>query len=301
VGPKKAVVLLNPASGASRLGLPQQALKQAAQSRGCPIWPSSYAGNLRVLTYQALSEGFERLIIAGGDDTVREVLWALDELGTFEKEADSRPEIGIVPLGTFNNFARYTGCSLQPAEALKRSFEGKLVWADLGRANGRLFTESVGMGLDVDAWLHFPKENPHLLFRLLDGCVAVLKALWLYRPNRYWMTINDRTEKLSAYHIAVANGSLFSASFAIAPHAIVDDGMLDRCVIPRLSKLGLLAALPLIFLGKHTAYLKGVRYQRVHKVSIHSKRAAKIRIDGRLSCQLPVRIEVLPRVLPIRI
>jgi len=140
-----------------------------------------------------------------------------------------------------------------------------------------------------------------VLRRLWDGSLAVLKAMTVFRPRRYFLEIDGELQSFRAYHISVANSSMFSAGFAIAPHAVVDDGNLDLCIIPSFSKFGFLMALPIIFLGKHTIYLKGVRYQKVHRVRLWSNHKSRIRIDGKLGSRLPVDVEVIPQALPIRL
>lgn len=296
---RTGVILLNPASGFSRGANDIDALTALAAEFGCRLRVSSFAGQLTDL---ARTEAGSPLIIAGGgDDSVREVLWGMDQAGVFERPADQRPFFGILPLGTFNNFARYLGLPLDPRGAVQCAVEGVLHQVDLGRAGGQLFTESVGVGLDVAAWKAFPRESPSVLRRIWDGAIAVLKALTVFRPRRYFVEVDGRLQSFRAYHITVANSSHFSAGFAIAPHAVIDDGNLDLCIIPSLSKLGFLMAIPIIFLGKHTAYLKGVRYQQVRRVRLWAEHNGVIRIDGKLGPRLPVDIRVVPQALPMRL
>jgi diacylglycerol kinase family enzyme len=295
------VVLLNPASGAFRGPNNPEALSTLAGTFGCRLRTSKHIGDLTVLARTEAAAGCPLIIAAGGDDSVREVLWGLDEAGVFELPPEQRPFFGIIPLGTFNNFARYLGIPLDPKEAIQCACEGTPHRVDLGRAGTRLFTESVGVGVDVAAWKVFPPESPSLLRRLWDGAIAVARAVTVFRPRRYFLEVDGLLQSSRAYHITVANSSMFSAGFAIAPHAVADDGKLDLCIIPSLSKLGFLMAIPIIFLGKHTAYLKGVRYQQVKHVRIWTLHPGQVRIDGKLGQRLPVDIHVVPEALPIRL
>ena len=296
------VVLLNPASGASRGPNNLELLTALAEEHGLRLRPSEKAGDLTHLACEEARAGCPLIVAAGGDDSVREVLWGMDQAGVFERPAEERPYFGILPLGTFNNFARYLHLPLDPRQALETALTGRPHRVDLGRAGTRLFTESVGVGVDVAAWKAFPKESPSMLRRLWDGAIAVIKAITLFRPRRYFLEVDGRLQSFRAYHITVANSSHFSAGFAIAPHAVIDDGNLDLCVIPSLSKLGFVMAIPIIFLGKHTAYLRGVRYFQVKRVRLWSERASGIlRIDGKLGPPLPADIQVLPQALPMRL
>ncbi|MBS2039042.1 diacylglycerol kinase family lipid kinase [bacterium] len=298
----QGVVLLNPASGASRGPNNLEELTALAAAHGLRLRPSQRAGDLTRLACEEVRAGCPLIIAAGGDDSVREVLWGMDLAGVFARPGEERPYFGILPLGTFNNFARYLNVPLDPEEALATALTGVLHRVDLGRAGDRLFTESVGVGVDVAAWKAFPKESPSMFRRLWDGAIAVLKAITVFRPRRYFLEVDGRLQSFRAYHITVANSSHFSAGIAIAPHAVIDDGNLDLCVIPSLSKLGFIMAIPIIFLGKHTAYLRGVRYSQVRRVRLWSEHSgALLRIDGRLGPPLPAEIQVIPQALPMRL
>lgn len=295
------VVLLNPVSGHSRGYRDPAVLEELVTSHGFRLRASQFAGQLVEFARREALDGCRLIVAAGGDDTVREVLLGLDHAGVFRRPLEERPFVGIVPLGTFNNFARFLGVPMDIHQALETARHGVVRYADLGRAGSYLFTESVGVGIDVAAWRAFPEEHPSVFRRLWDGARAVLKAITIFRPRRYFLEVDGQLYSYRAYSITVANCSYFSAAIAIAPHAVVDDGLLDLCIIPSLSRLRFLGALPLIFLGKHTAYLRGVRYQQVRKVRIWSERRGNIRIDGRLGPRLPATIEVMPMALPIRL
>lgn len=300
-GPVSGVVLLNPSSGASRGTKDPEQLARWAARYGTRLRISEFPGQLVQLARQEVERGCPLVIAAGGDDTVREVLHGLDRAGVFDRPFEARPHFGILPYGTFNNFARYLGVPLDIETALKAAHQGETVRVDLGRAHGILFTESVGVGIDVAAWKAFPKESPSVFRRLWDGALAVLKAITVHRPRRYFLEVDGQFRQVRAYSITVANGSYFSASVAIAPHAVRDDGLLDLCIIPSLSKWMFFFSLPLIILGKHTLYLRGVRYQKVSRVRIWAEHRALLRVDGALRLNLPVEIEVLPQALPIRL
>lgn len=295
------VVLLNPVSGRSRGLNDPVALAELAARYGTRLRISQRKGDLIRFAREEVEAGCPLIIAAGGDDSVREVLLGLDLAGVFERPFEQRPHFAILPLGTFNNFARHLNLPLDPKEAMRCAHEGVTQRVDLGRANGQLFTESVGVGVDVAAWRAFPRESPSLFRRLCDGALAVAKALTIFKPRRYYLEIDGRSHSFKAYSITVANSSHFCAGFAVAPHAGVDDGRLDLCVIPALSRLGFLLALPLIFWGKHTAYLRGVRYQKVRSVRLGCRRPSQVRIDGKLGPTLPVDIQVQPGALPVRL
>ena len=271
---------------------------------------------MRAAARDAVLQGRSLVLAAGGDDTVRAALFGMEEAGYFKDESLRKTTtFGILPLGTFNNFARFLGV---PVDDLDAAFEtahhGELRWVDMGRANSTLFVESAGIGLDVAAWRAFPKEDPRLLRRLWDGAKAVVQALTVFRPRLYHLVIDGEPRKLRAYDITIANCDRVSAAILIAPEAVKDDGYLDLCVIPPISRFRFLLALPLLFAGKHTAYLRGVYYVKVREVTISAfsrfwvrrstvrpRSSIGVRVDNAVIQKLPLRVCVLPAVLPIRL
>ena len=134
------VVLLNPASGASRGQNNLEHLTALAHEHGLRLRPSEKAGDLTRLAREEAEAGCPLIIAAGGDDSVREVLWGMDLAGVFGRPAEQRPQFGILPLGTFNNFARYLNLPLDSKLAMETALSGTLRRVDLGRAGDRLFT-----------------------------------------------------------------------------------------------------------------------------------------------------------------
>ena len=255
---------------------------------------------MRKVARQAVLEQRPLIITAGGDDTVRDALFGMGDAGYFGDAAlRERITFGILPLGTFNNFATSLGLPMDLEAAYINAHEGRLTLVDIGMADSTLFIESVGVGIDVTAWRVFPPEKPNLLRRLWDGGLAVARALTIFQPRRYSLVVDGVPRRVRAYNVTVANSSRFSAGLLIAPEALPDDGYLDLCIIPALSKLGFILAIPLVFLGKHTL-LKGVHYSKVRDVRISAIKRFSVRVDNQVKQKLPIHVSLLPRLLPIR-
>ena len=156
---------------------------------------------------------------------------------------------GILPTGTFNNFASFLRIPRDLERAWRSAHAAPLRFVDLGWVDGLIFTESIGVGMDVEAWKAF-SEKPSVWRRILDGAVAVVRALYHYRPRRLRIEVDGEAREVSVFDLTVANCERFSAAFSIAPHAVMDNGKLDVCILPARSKLAFLTSLPLIFFGK---------------------------------------------------
>jgi diacylglycerol kinase (ATP) len=274
------------------------------------------ANELERIACSLVLRGEPLLIAAGGDDTVRGALKGMKAAGYFsDLELRQRTHFGILPLGTFNNFATHLGVPADLEEALKAAVSAPLRLIDLGvirldsDLDEVLFTESCGLGLDVETWKQFPPEHPSLWRRLWDGLGAFIRALRLFRPKRYQLnslsaqadsSLVRRNWSARPLLITIANSGRFSAGFPIAPDAKRSDGFLDLCVVPGTAIFSWFG-LPLMFVGLHQNF-PGVRYEKIRELRLQCRWKSRIRVDAQLYG--PVHravVRVLPGILPIRL
>ena len=297
----KPIVIMNPASGQSRGPVNRELARRLATEYDDELYFTVSAEDALETAARAARERRPLIVAAGGDDTVRQVL-----AGMYGLTSDLRPGLplttvfGVLPTGTFNNFAGHLGVPRDFETAWRVAHEGQLRWVDLGWVDGLLFTESIGVGVDVEAWKGF-HESPSMWRRVWDGGLAVVRAIYNYRPRKLDLILDGEPRRVSVLSLTVANSQRFSAAFSIAPHAQPDNGKLDLCILPSMSKLRFLASLPFVFWGKHTSYLPDVVYQQVAEVRISAAKPYAVRVDGRLRRNLPVQVRVLAGALPIRL
>jgi YegS/Rv2252/BmrU family lipid kinase len=263
---------------------------------------TSRRGEATQVAAEAARSGETIFIAAGGDDTVREVLRGMyGPNSPLKLGAEDGSQLGIIPMGTLNNFAHCLGLPRGLEDCLRICFEGRRTRIDLGSVNGMLFTESVGVGIGVAAFKLFHHEPRTLTGRLFAGFWAAARALYVYRPHKFKLVVDGQTWEQRAYNVMVANSKLFSAAFLVAPKAEVDDGLLDLCILPTASRYRFLAWVPMIFFGKHLDWIPEVSYQQVREVSISARRHYLVRVDGSLSHHLPVKIRVVPGAICMRL
>lgn len=300
----RPIVIMNPVSGSSRQNQTERVRALAAEY-GDELYLTSSGEDALATAARAAREGRPQIIAAGGDDTVRQVLHGMygpaSTLRPGPPEDGREPTcFGILPTGTFNNFATGLGIPRELDAAYRLAHHGTLRWVDLGWIDGLLFTESIGVGLDVEAWKGF-KESPSVWRRLIDGALAILRALYSFRPRRLQVTADGVMREVRVLHLTVANTPRFASAVVIAPHALIDDGKLDLCILPARSKLSFLAALPLFLFGRQTQILKDLDYSHVSEVFIAGPRPYVVRVDGKLARRLPVLIRTLKQALPMRL
>jgi diacylglycerol kinase (ATP) len=239
-------VILNPSAKGEkakrfRRHLDEIATQSTLKLTGAP-------GDARRLATEAVNEGFEVVVAAGGDGTVNEVLNGIgDAPNGFE-----RARLGVLPLGTVNVFARELALPSKLALAWKVILDGRETRIDLpsvdcavnGARRQLFFAQLAGAGLDARAielvqWELKKKIGP------LAYVLAGLKAL-LGVPSK--ITVSTDTHEAFGGLVLIGNGRLYGGAFRIFPDADLRDGLLDLCVFPRVNWLTLAHCGPYLLL-----------------------------------------------------
>ncbi|MFG0380450.1 lipid kinase YegS [Pseudomonas sp. zbq_18] len=180
-------------------------------------------GDAARLVQEALAAGYPTLIAGGGDGTLREVAEAL-------VLADGTASLVLLPLGTANDFARAADIPLIPAEALSL-LESEPRPIDLGEVDGQLFLNMATGGFGSKVTANTSEE----LKSLLGGAAYLLTGLSRFAevhssfgrfrgPDFAW-----EGEFLA---LGIGNGRQAGGGHVLCPHARIDDGLLDICIVP---------------------------------------------------------------------
>lgn len=286
----RSALLVNPNSGAGLEPSLRTAFEAALAPSGGLLMVTGSASEAARFVASAPEQGFERIIVSGGDDSVRDLLPALLESGC---------DLGIVPRGTFNNLALALDLPVEPLEALKVALLGRPRPLDLGRVAGLYFTESAGVGYLAEAWSRAPQPEPTGFRRWVGGFLAASSALLDYRP----LTLSVETdgapaETVVTWDLTLANSRLFANNIAIAPGATLEDGLLDLTIWPPATPLEFLASLPNI-MGETIHQVPGLRSRQVRSVRVVSAVEIPLRADNTVSRGTDFTFEVLPRALRV--
>ena len=176
------------------------------------------------------------LIAAGGDGTLNEVVQGLMDLSRHE-----RPNLGIIPLGTANDFAGGSGIPRDPAKALALCMRGDATSIDIGKANDHWFINAAtsGFGAEITA-----TTSPELKRLLGPAAYTVMGAILAINLHHYQgkLILPDREISGSGPVAIVGNGRQTGGGIQVAPRAYIDDGLLDVLVVRQISPTALLAA-----------------------------------------------------------
>ena len=293
--------VINPVAGSAfRGGSPGgvvDAVRRRCAAAGVPheVAITKRPGHGRELAAGLADRGFSPVVAWGGDGTVNEVASAL-----MHRDA----ALGIVPAGSGNGLARELGISLRPEEAVAAALHGLDRIIDVGELAGRPFVNLAGVGLPAaiaDLFARAARQsspdgsarrptNPAgvgavLRRRLLAGrglagyVRATARELLRYRSGRYTVAAGGRTIERRALFIEVANGRQYGNGAVVAPHARLDDGLLDLVTVDPIGRARAAWGLWRLFNGTIHRH-RYVHCSQVGGVTISADRPLRFHVDG---------------------
>ena len=249
-------------------------------------------GGATQLTKSAIRQGYETIVAAGGDGTLNEVVNGM-------AGHHSSVRLGLIPLGTGNDFARTLGLPTDLEAALEILTVGRTRAIDLIRVTSNKIRYFVNVSAGGFSGLVDEKLTPEI--KQTWGPLAYLRCAVATLPelHTYHATLSfgrNKSIKLPVYNIVIANGRYVGGGTMIAPRASISDGLLDIILILErpATELALLAAQ--VALGKHLSS-KTIVYKRATKLRVKSRPNMWFNVDGELVGNEPATFEVLPRAL----
>jgi YegS/Rv2252/BmrU family lipid kinase len=244
------------------------------------------AGDARRLATEAVQEGFEIVVAAGGDGTVNEVLNGLgDAPSGWERAA-----LGVLPLGTVDVFARELQIPAKLARAWDTVLAGHQTEIDLplveyqgNRAiERRYFAQLAGAGLDARA-IELVQWS---LKKRIGALAYVLAGLHALRGVPCKITATSPGSSHCGELVLIGNGRLYGGQFKIFPRADLRDGVLDVCVFPRVNWFTLARCAPALLLRGELPASVVQRFQ-FESLQLTSLSRAPLEVDGELIGHLP--------------
>jgi YegS/Rv2252/BmrU family lipid kinase len=253
----------------------------------------SRPGRMEAVLRQALEGGVRRILIGGGDGTLSQALPHL--LGR-------EVTLGVLPLGTGNDFARSLGIPASLEEACDIIAAGYTARVDVGLANGRPSLNAASLGLTTAITRRL---TPRLKRRAgwLAYPVAAVAELWEHQPFHVRLTAPQQTLELDALQLVVGNGRYHGAGNLTAPGATLDDHCLDVYVVAaglgHVQDITTLARVGLALRrGEHTAH-PAVTALRATHLRVEAEPPQDVNADGELIGRTPVRFELAPAALRV--
>ena len=242
------------------------------------------------------------VVALGGDGLISEVA-----AGLMERPVDERPALGVIPVGSGNDYAASLGVPTSIGRAIDCVLAGLTTVVDVGRVNGRYFVETLSFGLDaaialdtVERRVRTGRTGTRLY---LESAVDQLfRHLNIYDFTAR-LTGGDaaaaRTVSAAAYLLAVQIGPTYGGRFRICPGAELDDGLLDLCyATPYLGPWKALAVLLAAQGGRHTGN-RHIHLDRASRLVLDFAEEPPGQIDGERIEGTHFEIDCIPRALTV--
>ena len=286
----RITIIVNPAAGRGSarrwIGELEARLSIAVESThriiSWQIIETACPGDATKLAREAIRGGANVVVAAGGDGTIGEIVNAL--VGT-------DVALGVIPMGTGNDFARSLGIGNDMDRAIYNLLEGVPMAIDVGRTQGRYFVNVSGCGLDAVV-----AEKVNRGFRWLRGSsaylAAVVQSLLSYRATAIRLTLDTEIVETKAMLCSIANARYYGGGMRIAPDAMLTDGLFDICLLAEVGKIEFLRTFPQVFKGKHITH-PAVRMLRSQYVKVESDLPLPVLVDGEIVGTTPAEFEML--------
>jgi diacylglycerol kinase (ATP) len=279
-------ILCNPTAGGGRASETLKKLEAHMKEKGLAyeVGLSQYHKHSMQLVQDAVAKGYRSIFTLGGDGTVFEAVNGLAATGLLDEVS-----VGFLPGGTGNDFTRSLQATRDPVEAFEALRSGRVVQADLWKADGLYFINVFGLGLDTDlaGWAEKTKK-------LLKGMPAYILALFLtlfgYKFKKIKLTVDGKVMEREVVVLTASNGRYYGGGIDVAPDAHFADGKLELVIINKVAKVRIPGLLAKYIVGRHIKEIKECEYIRAESITIESVMQISCETDGEIEMKLPVSI-----------
>lgn len=262
--------ILNPVSGRKTANVEQIRRCVLTYFPGADFCQTQGPKHAVQLAQQAATQHFDAAVAMGGDGTINEVAQGL---------VNTQTALGIVPRGSGNGFARELGLMGPLNKTLCKLKNATVQPCDVGYANGELFLNLAGVGIEAAIAWQFMEHGKTGKRGMLPYFTLGAKTFFNYTPHTLQITQNGKTYTLAPLTLVFANNRQYGSNFVIAPHAKIDDGKLEMVCVNNVAKCKLAAALPFFMLGKKPPF-GATSYAQTQHTVIESEQEILYHIDG---------------------
>ncbi|HEX4202093.1 MAG TPA: diacylglycerol kinase family protein [Chthoniobacterales bacterium] len=282
---RKVCIIFNPAARGGKAVSLYAELKELAGDT--PIFTAPEAETITELAASLVEQGYDHIIVAGGDGTVNGVINGIDSKDVL---------LSVLPVGTMNVFAYELGIR---SSQLKKCWEliqhGQPKSVDLVLANQNYFVQLAGVGLDA-----LTLQATDLQMRKTIGPVsyvlAAAKVIGRPAPDLK-LQFEDGSEAAGRF-VLIGNGRFYGGPFSLFREARNDDGLLDLLIFKHQSYLDIFRYLQGVLMGNHIDF-PDIEYRRVTSAQVMSDQPVPLELDGDIAGSTPVHFAIAPSKLQV--
>ncbi len=299
----KILVIFNPAANHGRAKELEKTIQGMVEDYGGLDWECTVAaGETREIALRAIQSGYDHLIAIGGDGTTQEVV-----NGLLSAPKTKRPSLGIVPIGSGNDFAGSLGISEDYVNALLAALSGKSHPVDIGLMktnDGKKYywVNVVGIGFDAVVDIRTRKMVFFTGFWLYLAA-ALQTIMRNHTPYHFTGQMDGKKFERNLLMLIISNGKREGGGFKIAPLALQDDGVLNYVGVKKISRFRMLLTLAYFLQGTQDQ-LPYVETRKLKKLEINANLPMQIHADGEIiagfdSKVTGLTIQVIPSAINV--
>ena len=291
---QRGTLFFNPSSGAKLSGAELTALQDAASEAGLEVIRLTHDVNVSETIRERMRRGLRLFVAAGGDGTINHVMQPLIN-------ADGAT-LGVIPVGTYNHFAKDLGIPLPWREALDVVLTGTTRQIDAARVNDRFFVNNVSMGLYPELVAKREergRDYPRWKARLW----AAYTTLQKFPHVTFTLETEHHEEIIRTQVLMISNNTYDLSRMGIeAPRNTLNEGRLSIYWIPHISRLELMK-FGAHYLAGRVRTAPGFRSFRTSRMKLASrKREVHLGIDGEvMTMATPIVITIVPQGLLVKV
>ena len=246
----------------------------------CNFKFTEFTNHAKEITINAIIEGYQNIIACGGDGTVHEVI---NGIMNFEKSL--RPNFGCIPIGSGNDFAYGLNLDFDLKNAFYNIFNGGIKAIDVGEVISEIKTEffnnTVGIGFDANVTIQSQKiKKLRGVFIYLLAVLQTLKKNFNFYNSKIFID-NELTIDTSFFMLTLGNGPREGGGFITTPNSMLDDGVFEYMLVPKLKKINVLKLLPKVMKGNHVS--SGMaQFGKFKQMRIVSNSCLPVHLDGEI-------------------
>lgn len=272
-------IIYNPAAGRGRARRHVREVEEYLRSRGARVdcEPSTGPDDLVRIAAESSRGNYDRVVVCGGDGTLNLAVRQFNlATGT----------LALIPTGSGDDFARVMGIPRKVRPACDVVLDGVVRKVDVATANGIRYLGVAGLGFDSEV-ADYANRNVKFLRGSAVYLYAIFRVLPRFTPRLVHMRTETESRDEEIMFAAIGNTRQYGGGIRITPAAIVDDGLLDICIVHRTSRRELLKTLPKAYTGAHvkSPFVESGRGREYH---FSSEQPMAVYADGEPLTRTPV-------------
>ncbi len=229
-----------------------------------------------------------RIYSVGGDGTVNEIVNGL---------AGTPASLGIIPTGSGNDFIRSLNIAPDILNDIKtlisQTINGTVKTIDFAKVNEKYFINISSIGFDANVVFNADKfkKKPGITGSMAY-LLSIIYTVFKHKISKIRVDIDGKKLNIDALLVAVANGKYYGGGMMPAPDAVLDDGLMDICMVSEVSRIKILNLFPKYMKGKHSV-INEVSFYKGKRLLIDSDEDLCVNIDGEIISASSVKFEIV--------